>query len=64
MIEKVNRKRLDRTITYQHQRVFMFHICIRSLLTNKKNEKKSLHIFNLLLHQTQVLRRETERTIA
>ena len=39
LIENVYRKRLDRTTTCQHQGVFMFHICIRSLHTNKKNEK-------------------------
>ena len=64
MIENVGCKRLDRTITCQHQGVFTFHICIRSLLTNKKNEKKSLHVFNFLFHQIQFFRRETKGAIA
>ena len=63
MIENVDCKRLDRTITCQHQGVFMFHICIRSLLIpTRKMKKKSLHVFNFLFHQTQVLEKRNKRS--
>ena len=62
MIENVDYKRLDKTITCQHQGVYMFHISIRSLFTNKKEMKKSLHVLNFLFHQTQVLEKRSKRS--
>ena len=64
MIENVVCKRMDRTITSQHQGVFMFHICIRSLLTNKKNEKT--HCMFLIFCSTKLkfLRTKTKGAIA
>ena len=64
MMENVDCKRLDRMITCQHQGVFMFHICIRSLLTDKKNEKNHCLFLIFCSIKLKFLRRETKGAIA
>ena len=64
MIENADCKRLDRTITCQHQGVFMFHICIRSLVANKKNEKNHFMFSNFCFTKLKFFGRETKGAIA